>query len=173
MTYGLRLWHFKGARVKGVIKTLAQVQSIAACWILGAFRTTPIGGLESIAGLLPLQLLLRRLVDRGVFRTPLLAPSHPLRAILGPNHVGTTHSHELGLWGGNVRDTLNLQGPSVASAAALALVPGDEFDPFGEENTPGNRVKDLFPTRFSSHRLTSKEDGARNSYRSDLDKAWA
>nr|BAB32470.1 Pol-like protein Pol-2 [Tricholoma matsutake] len=130
MPYGLRLWHFKGARVKGVIKTLAQVQSIAACWILGAFRTTPIGGLESIAGLLPMQLLLRRLVDRGVFRTSLLAPSHPLRAILGPNHVGTTHSHELGLWGGNVLDTLTLQGPSVVSAAALALVPGDEFDPF-------------------------------------------
>ncbi|KAF8235657.1 hypothetical protein L208DRAFT_1537867 [Tricholoma matsutake] len=128
MIYGLRLWHFKGACVQGVVKTLAQVQSIAACWILGAFRTTPISGLDSITGLLPMQLLLCRLVHKGALRTPLLAPSHSLRTILGPNHIGSTFPHELGLWGRDVLNTLMLQGPSVASAAALALVPVDESD---------------------------------------------
>jgi hypothetical protein len=54
MTYGLCLWYFKGAHVKGTIKALAQVQSMALHWISGCFRTTPIGGMESLMGLLPM-----------------------------------------------------------------------------------------------------------------------
>jgi hypothetical protein len=44
MTYGFRLWFFKGARVKGIIKAMSQVQATAARWITGTFRTTPGGG---------------------------------------------------------------------------------------------------------------------------------
>jgi hypothetical protein len=39
MTYGLRLWYFKGARVQGSIKALSQVQARTARWISGCFRT--------------------------------------------------------------------------------------------------------------------------------------
>ena len=34
-TYGARLWHFRGSRVKGHIKALTQVQSMAARWVTG------------------------------------------------------------------------------------------------------------------------------------------
>jgi hypothetical protein len=78
MTYGLRLWFFKGAHVQGSIKALAQIQSSAARWISGGFRTTPIGGMLALAGLLPMHLLLKRLADKGSLRASLLAPSHLL-----------------------------------------------------------------------------------------------
>jgi len=43
-TYGYRLWYFKGARVKGLIKSMEQMQRRAALWITGAFRTSPGAG---------------------------------------------------------------------------------------------------------------------------------
>jgi hypothetical protein len=56
MTYGLRLWYFKGARVKGLVKAMSQVQSAATRWIDGVFRTTPAGSRECLGGVLPVHL---------------------------------------------------------------------------------------------------------------------
>jgi hypothetical protein len=51
MTYGFRLWFFKGAWVKGIVKAMSQVQATTAVrWITGTFRTTPGGGAESLGG---------------------------------------------------------------------------------------------------------------------------
>jgi hypothetical protein len=83
ITYGFRLWYFKGARVKGLIKAMSQVQHTAARWICRNFHTTLGGGAECLSGLLPMHLTLHRLADRGATRMPMLAMSHPLRTILG------------------------------------------------------------------------------------------
>jgi Reverse transcriptase (RNA-dependent DNA polymerase) len=60
-TYGYRLWYFNGARCKGAEKLLQQMQRKAALWITGAFSTSPTGGVEALAGLLPIHFLLQRL----------------------------------------------------------------------------------------------------------------
>src|SRR5271154_1039745 len=78
------------------------VQRRAALWISGNFKTSTVGWGESSVGLLPLHLLLRRLVERGCFRAPLLAPSHPLRAVIGTALPGGVPAHPLGLRQGGV-----------------------------------------------------------------------
>jgi hypothetical protein len=173
MTYGLRLWYFKGARVKGTIKALAQVQSMALRWISGCFRTTPIGGMEALVGLLPMHLLLRRLAEKGALRASLLAPSHPLRTILGAPLRGSAPAHALGLAPSGLLSTASLLGPSVDSATACASILRDEADPFGVESCPGYRVRDLFEAQTSSHAARSRDKDDIAAYIRSLDAVWA
>ncbi|CAA7258924.1 unnamed protein product [Cyclocybe aegerita] len=60
-TYGYRLWYLNGARNKGAMNQLKRMQRKAALWITGAFRTSPTGGLEALAGLIPVHLMLKKL----------------------------------------------------------------------------------------------------------------
>jgi hypothetical protein len=52
-TYGYRLWYHDRAKVKGLMSSLSKMQWQAAFWIIGMFRTSPTGGCEAIAGLIP------------------------------------------------------------------------------------------------------------------------
>ncbi len=51
------------------MKILGQMQRKAAIWVKGAFRTSPTGGVQAIAGLLPIHLHIRKLSWRASFRT--------------------------------------------------------------------------------------------------------
>jgi hypothetical protein len=126
MTYGFRLWFFKGARVKGIVKAMSQVQATAVWWITGTFRTTPGGGAESLGGLLPMHILLQRLADRGATCMSFLTNSHPLRAILGAPLVGTDPAHRLGLSSGGVLSRESLLGPLSDMAMANVSLRRDE-----------------------------------------------
>ena len=64
-TYGIRLWFFKGTRYKGTLKDLTRMQRCAAICILGAFKTSPTGAVETLAGLTPIHLHIRKLVQRS------------------------------------------------------------------------------------------------------------
>src|ERR1700742_98954 len=86
--YGARVWSYQGARTKGHLELLRKMQRKAALWITGAFCTTPGGAAESIAGLPPIHLLLRRLVDRGYSRANTLMPSHPMLGLATRPYVG-------------------------------------------------------------------------------------
>jgi Reverse transcriptase (RNA-dependent DNA polymerase) len=163
MTYGLRLWYFKGARVQGSIKALSQVQARAVRWITGCFHTTP-GGMESLGGLL----LLCRLSERGALRVALLADSHPLRTILGERSLGSAPPHGLGLDPGSALSELDLLGPSRDSARAAATIRHDEYEVFGPESSPGNRIRDLYPDRIFTRCLPSKSDEDVVAYQADL-----
>ncbi|CAA7267360.1 unnamed protein product [Cyclocybe aegerita] len=59
-TYGYRLWFFDGACNKGAISQLKWMQQKAALWITGAFRTSPTGGLEALAGIISVHLMLKK-----------------------------------------------------------------------------------------------------------------
>jgi len=71
-TYGFRLWFFAGAPTKAQMSLLAAMQRKAALWILGAFCTSPTGGLEALAGLIPIHLHLKKLVKRSCLRATTL-----------------------------------------------------------------------------------------------------
>jgi hypothetical protein len=49
----------------------------------------------------------------------------------------------------------------------------DEYDPFGPDSQPGNRVVDLFQSRFHRHGPASKKDEDIAKYKDQLDLAWA
>ena len=86
-TYGHRLWYFEGAKVKGVLKSLTSMQRKAACWITGAFRTSPTGGVESLAGLPPIGLHLKKLSQRAILRTATLSDTHLIRSLFTGNQA--------------------------------------------------------------------------------------
>ena len=87
-TYGHRLWYYNGAPIKGVMKILGSMQHKAAIWITGAFRTSPTGGVQAIAGLLPIHLHIRKLAWRANFRTATLSATHPARSLMGAEYRG-------------------------------------------------------------------------------------
>ncbi|CAA7271382.1 unnamed protein product [Cyclocybe aegerita] len=67
----------------GAMNQLKQMQHKAALWITGAFRTSPTGGLEALAGLIPVHLMLKKLATRAVYRVATLSDTHPLRSTMG------------------------------------------------------------------------------------------
>ena len=75
--YGIRLWYYDGARIKGTMKELTKIQRQAGIWILGAFKST--GAVESLAGLIPIHLQIRKLVYRNHVCMHMLADSHITR----------------------------------------------------------------------------------------------
>jgi len=79
--YGIHLWNYDGARVKGTMKELTKIQRRAAIWILGAFKTSPTGAVESLAGLIPIHLQIRKLVYRNYICMHTLADTHITRRV--------------------------------------------------------------------------------------------
>ncbi|CAA7270653.1 unnamed protein product [Cyclocybe aegerita] len=90
-TYSYRLWYFDGARNKGAMNQLKQMQRKAALWITGAFHTSPTGGLEALAGLIPVHLMLKKLATRAVYRVATLSDTHPLRSMMGEGLSSEPH----------------------------------------------------------------------------------
>src|SRR5215471_13810262 len=54
----------------------------AAIWITGVFCTSPTGGVEALAGLIPVHLHLKKLGERAMFCWATLSPTHPVRSFL-------------------------------------------------------------------------------------------
>jgi len=92
-TYSFRLWFFEGAKNKTAFKILTQMQRKAALWITGAFRTSPTGGTEALAGLIPVYLHLRKLADRANLRIATLSDTHPIRSLLSEEYVKQAVAH--------------------------------------------------------------------------------
>jgi hypothetical protein len=173
MTYGFCLWFFKGAHVKGLIKAMSQVQYTAARWITGNFRTAPGGSGECLEGLLPMHLLLQWQADRGALHIAQLAPSHPLRPILGAALGGCHRAHRLGLAPSGALSVTSLKGPSVDAAIGAGMLSQDEVKPFGPDSFPGSRVVDLFQPHIHTHAPPSRKDDEVAKYKTSLDIAWA
>ena len=83
LTYGLPLWFaHDGVGVKKFLLRINKVHSHACKWIVGCFRTTPIGAREVMAGLPPLVLLLNSLLHGFRARIVMLLASHILRSAM-------------------------------------------------------------------------------------------
>jgi len=74
--YGIQLWYFNGACLKGTMKELTKIQRQAAIWILGAFKSTPMEAVESLAGLILIHLQIRKLVYHNHVHMHTLADSY-------------------------------------------------------------------------------------------------
>ncbi|XP_006462344.1 hypothetical protein AGABI2DRAFT_143963 [Agaricus bisporus var. bisporus H97] len=82
-TFGLRCWYKPGTRAfKTNIKMLRLTHNQGARWITGAFRTSPMGAMSAVAGLMPLHLQLKKLFERSVIRINTLHPHHPVLSLL-------------------------------------------------------------------------------------------
>ncbi|CAA7267604.1 unnamed protein product [Cyclocybe aegerita] len=91
--YGYHLWYFDGTCNKGAMNQLKRMQQKAALWIMGAFHTSPTGGLEVLAGLIPVHLMLKKLAACAVYRIATLSDTHPLRSMMGERLLKRAELH--------------------------------------------------------------------------------
>ena len=59
--YSFQVWFYNKASLNYPLKILRKMQQRAALWIIGAFKTSPTMGIETIAGLTPIHLHLKKL----------------------------------------------------------------------------------------------------------------
>jgi len=76
--YGFQLWFYKYALMAYHMKILEKMQRHAAIWILGAFKTSSLYGVEAIVGLIPIKLHLQKLGGRSQLCANKLPSNHLL-----------------------------------------------------------------------------------------------
>ena len=120
------------------------MQRKAALWITGAFKTTPVGGAEALAGLLPIPLLLRRLTDRSTWRVGTLASSHPLRGFLDErnSHAAPLHARSFARMSESERAKTSGAVMEIISRLPQLTEP---IELLPDESRPGNRLTERFP----------------------------
>jgi hypothetical protein len=85
-TYGSRLWLYEGAAMKGPLDSLWKMQRHTCLWITGALKTSPMGAAETLAGIPPIHLHVKKLVERSHACTHALQASRTFRRLVDGDH---------------------------------------------------------------------------------------
>ena len=80
--YRFQLWFYNKAPLSYPMKILGKMQRRAAIWILGAFKTLPIEGLEAITGLIPIKSYLHKLTGRSQLCSASLPENHLIKTLM-------------------------------------------------------------------------------------------
>jgi hypothetical protein len=138
--YGSRLWLYKGAAMKGPLDLLCKMQRRACLWITSAFKTSPIGAAETLAGMPPIHLHVKKLVERSHVCTCMLQASHAFRRLVDGDHKFSINT----LMGQICGD---LKSPVTEAWLNLDFSSLD-LDPINKFNQPGLHPKDLYHGRI-------------------------
>ncbi|KAF5347025.1 hypothetical protein D9756_011012 [Leucocoprinus leucothites] len=170
-TYGFRLWHFEGARNKALLKSLSSMQRHAAIWITGAFRTSPSGGVESIAGLIPIHLHLRKLAIRSSYRVSTLPSNHALRSLLSNRFSLDSIPHPQSLQLLTPAKKAKVKGPIIDVDNSLSHL-SDSFLPFDPVSKPGSRLMDIHSDSIHFHPCNRSDKHEMYKHVSSLDSVF-
>ena len=167
--YGFQLWFYNKAPISYHMKILNKMQRRAATWILGAFKTSPLEGIEALAGLMPIRFHLQKISKRLLIRPLKLSTNHILNNLLNndPPSVKSSNSHNIGsltnrqklLFKGHLND---------AHSKSLGIFPS--FSPINPEFSPGNRIVNTFSNRFSFNLVNKKVENYNNIRGQELDE---
>jgi len=127
--YSFQLWFYNHAPLLYPLKILGKMQKRVVILILGAFKTSPLEGIEAIASLTPIKLHLQKLVGRLQLHALSLPPNHLIWTLMESSFGTPKHQHSASL------DAL--------TSHQRALVKGHLVD-------LDNRSNRIFPP-FSSH----------------------
>src|SRR6202023_3589813 len=139
-TYGSRLWNYEGCWNKGPLQELKIMQAKAARWITGSFCTAPNGAVETIAGLPPIHLHIRKLVERSHVQVRTLARSHSVCMLIDGDHPMSMSELSIG-------ERAKVRSPITEAWANSDLCTVDLY-PHNEFNIPGSRIVDVCPERI-------------------------
>jgi len=129
------------------MKILGKMQRRAAIWILEAFKTSPVDGLEAIAELIPIKFHIQKLISRSQLRSAALPKNHLIRSLMNDSHnLLTNHSPHSIKWFTECQKS-NIKGYLIDSNNKLFRV-SPSFSPLNSEFIPGSRVVDIFPDQF-------------------------
>ena len=167
--YGFQLWFYHKAPISYHIKVLNKMQRRAATWILGVFKTSPSEGIKALAGLMPIRFHLQKISKRSLICPFKLPDNHILKNLLNDNppSTNTTNPHNIGSLPKRQKSSIKGYLPD-AHTKTLGIFPS--FSPINPEFSPGNRIMDIFPNRFSFNYVNKKVENCNNIRGRELDE---
>jgi hypothetical protein len=139
-TYGSRLWLYEGVAMKGPLDSLRKMQRRTCLWITSTFKTSPMGAAETLMGMPPIHLHVKKLVEQSHICTRALQASHAFRRLVDRDHKFSAETLKGQIWG-------DLKSPVTEAWLNLDLSSLD-LDPVNRFNQPGLRPKDLYHGRI-------------------------
>ena len=127
--YGFQLWFFKGAPTVKNVKELKKMQCRATLWITGAFRMSLSERVEAIAGLIPINLHLKKLNGQHHLRYATVPPSYAINALLDKYQNRNQNQHKFALANLTNKQKSKLKSPIKDISKRLNEIK-DEFDPY-------------------------------------------
>ncbi|KAF8695033.1 hypothetical protein AX14_001893 [Amanita brunnescens Koide BX004] len=143
LTYGLPLWYAMwGQGVSRLVKKMERVHNYALGWIIGSFRTSPIGSREIVAGIPPLKIILNMRLHGMTSRLTSLGENHSLSRAWTlrwlPHAISNVPPR---------RRARHLPTDNPLSRLSAPAVK-EQFMPFHSISRPGDRVSDRFHDRI-------------------------
>jgi len=139
------------------MKILGKMQRRATIWILRAFKTSPLEGIEAITGIIPIKFYLQKLANRSQLHFVALLVSHLIRTLMDdpfnshikpiPHSINTLTNCQKTIVKGHLIDSNN---------KLLGVFPS--FSPLYLEFNLGSRIVDKFSDRFSFNLSNRKEN---------------
>ena len=164
--YGFQLWFYNRALMSYHMKALNKMQRRAAIWILGAFKISPLEGIEALAGLIPVKSHLQKITKRSQICPFKLPKNHILNNLLNDSphqfnshNMGSLTNQQKVLTKGHL---INLKFKS------YGIFPS--FSPLDPEFAPGHRIIDNFSNCFSFNLANKKEKEKNKHHAQELDE---
>ena len=133
---------------------------------MGAFKTSPLEGIEALAGLIPVKSHLQKIAKRSQICPFKLLKSHILNNLMddsphqhNPFNTGSLTHRQKTLTKGHLIDS---------KIKSYGIFPS--FSPLNPEFTPGHRIIDNFSDRFSFNLVNKTEKGKNNRCAQELDE---
>ena len=115
--YGFQLWFYNKAPLLYYMKILGKIQRRATIWILGIFKTSPLEGIEAIAGLIHIKYHLQKLAGRSQLCLATLPANHLIRTFMNdysnnypspnPHSINSLTNHQKTIAKGHLIDSNN------------------------------------------------------------------
>ncbi|KAF8644043.1 hypothetical protein AX14_009510 [Amanita brunnescens Koide BX004] len=131
-----------GSGVIRLVKKMERVHSYALGWVIGAFRTSPIGSRELVAGIPPLKIILNMRLQGMIARLLSLGEHHSLYRAWTIRWLPTALSRVLPR-----RRARHLPTDNPLTRLSAATV-REQFFPHHPIARPGERVSDLYADRL-------------------------
>jgi len=151
------------------MKALNKMQRRAAIWILGAFKTSPLEGIEALASLIPVKSHLQKIAKRSQICPFKLPKNHILNNLLddSPHQSNPFNYHNMGSLT-NRQKVLTKSHLIDLKFKSYGIFPS--FSPLDPEFAPGHRIIDNFSNRFSFNLANKKEKEKNNHRAQELDE---
>jgi len=145
------------------MKILNKMQRRAAIWILGVFKTSPLKGIEALAGIIPIRFHLQKITKRSQIRPFKLPDNHILKNLLddSPPRFKSSNLHNIGSLT-NCQRSLTKGHLIDSNIKSYGIFPF--FSPLDPEFSPGCCIIDNFSNCFSFN-LVNKNDKNPNKTR--------
>ena len=155
--YGFQLWFYNHAPLLYHLRILEKMQRKATIWILGAFKTSLLLGIEAIARLTPIKLHLWKLGGRSQLQAHSLPPNHLIQSLIDSSHSGSTPQHP------NSLDSLTSCQWSLIKSHIVDIDNRlnrifSSFSPLHSELSPSHRFIDNFSDHFGFNLHSKQKD---------------